>query len=45
MSKDLERELMWLVQGPDGRSGSECGGIAGDMAQWEFGLWMPPDWQ
>lgn len=32
MSRELEREL------PDGLSGSECGGIAGDVAGWESGL-------
>lgn len=38
MSKDLKMEPLWLVQGPAGRSGSDGGGLAGDVARWEFSL-------
>ena len=37
MSKDLEVHLAWLVQGPDGRSGSKRGGIAGDSLDRSLG--------
>lgn len=31
-------EPLWLVQGPAGLSGSDGGGLAGDVARWEFSL-------
>lgn len=38
LSKDLKIELLWRVQGPAGLSGSDSGGLAGDVAGWEFSL-------